>query len=316
MSITIHPHEKAAQKMKTHRTKHLWPEPSVLPKPTWLKKTVRSGENIDNLIALFKKQSLVTVCQEASCPNLVECFDKKIATFMIMGSLCTRRCSFCDVGHGRPEPLDPLEPLRLAQTIHALGLRYVVITSVDRDDLLDGGASHFVQCLKTVRQHNPQIVIECLVPDFRGRHDRAFESFTLSQPDVFNHNLETVKALYSAVRPGSDYDCSLNLLARFKRTYPHILTKSGIMLGLGETREQLEEALQDLLKNGTDSLTLGQYLPPSSAHYPLMRYVSPEEFADLKEYALKLGFVQVASGPFVRSSYHAEEFAAQVNAEK
>ena len=309
MSHTIHPHDKASLKMKTHRTKHLWPTVEPLAKPSWLRKTVRSGDNIEQLITLFKSQALVTVCQEASCPNLVECFDRKIATFMVMGNLCTRRCSFCDVGHGRPEPLDPDEPLRLARTIFALGLRYVVITSVDRDDLVDGGAMHFVHCIEAIRTHNPGIIIECLVPDFRGRHPKAFEAFKTAQPDVFNHNLETVLSLYPAVRPGSDYQCSLSLIKLFKEQYPHILTKSGIMLGLGESIEELHQALQDLRAHGTDSLTLGQYLPPSQSHYPLVRYVSPQEFDALKVYAQSLGFTQVASGPFVRSSYHAEEFA-------
>jgi len=309
VSHTIHPHEKALLKMKTHRTKHLWPTVEPLEKPPWLRKTVRSGENISQLITLFKSQELVTVCQEASCPNLVECFDKKMATFMIMGNLCTRRCSFCDVGHGRPEPLDPEEPLRLARTIRTLGLRYIVITSVDRDDLMDGGAMHFVHCIEAIRLHNPGIKIECLVPDFRGRHKKAFEAFEIAQPDVFNHNLETVSSLYSAVRPGSDYYVSLELIQTFKKQYPHIMTKSGLMLGLGESRAELEKVLQDLRAYGTDSVTLGQYLQPSANHYPLVRYIPPQEFEELKVYAQSLGFTQVASGPFVRSSYHAEEFA-------
>ncbi len=309
MSYTIHPNDKSLEKMKRHRTKNLWPQPQSLAKPTWLRKTVKSVENMENLIALFKKQSLVTVCQEASCPNLVECFDRKIATFMVMGKLCTRRCSFCDVGHGRPNPLDRDEPQRLAQTIAELGLRYVVITSVNRDDLLDGGAQHFVECLKSVRNRNPSIVIECLFPDFRGREKKALRTLEEMQPDVFNHNIETVRSLYPIVRPGSDYQGSLNFIKAFKTQYPHILTKSGIMLGLGESRIELEQALHDLHAHGVDSVTLGQYLPPSSNHYPLVRYVPPEEFEEWKLFAQSLGFVQVASGPFVRSSYHAEEFS-------
>jgi lipoic acid synthetase len=213
------------------------------------------------------------------------------------------------VGHGRPDPLDPDEPLRLAETIADLGLRYVVITSVDRDDLIDGGARHFVECIECVRDRNPTILIECLVPDFRGRQEKAFKAFEKSQPDVFNHNIETVRSLYPAVRPGSDYHCSLNLIQAFKRQYPHILTKSGMMMGLGESRVELEQALYDLRAYGVDSVTLGQYLPPSSNHYPLVRYISPQEFQEWKLFAQGLGFTQVASGPFVRSSYQAEEFA-------
>lgn len=309
MTISIHPHEKASQKMRTHRTKKLWPQWQEHPKPSWLKKRVPSGDKLQRLYQLFEQEGLVTVCQEASCPNIVECYSHGIATFMIMGDKCTRRCSFCDVAHGRPDPLDPQEPQRLAETIERLQLKYVVITSVDRDDLRDGGAQHFVECLRAIRDKNAEILLEVLVPDFRGRQEVALEKIAHEVPDVFNHNIETVPSLYLAVRPGSDYQASLNLIQAFKKQHPHVMTKSGLMLGLGESEDELHTVLQDLRDHGTDSLTLGQYLPPSKEHYPLQRYITPEEFEKWAQVARDMGFVRVASGPFVRSSYHAEEFA-------
>lgn len=312
MTITIHPQEKASDKMKRHRSRALWPQWQELAKPVWLRKRVAAPEKLQALQALFAQEGLVTVCQEASCPNIVECYSHGIATFMIMGDKCTRRCSFCDVAHGRPEPLDKGEPERLAETIARLKLRYVVITSVDRDDLRDGGAQHFADCLKAIRLRNPGILLEILVPDFRGRQDVALEILGTQLPEVFNHNIETVPSLYLAVRPGSDYQTSLNLIAAFKKAHPEVMTKSGLMLGLGETAAELKQVLRDLRDHGTDSLTLGQYLPPSKQHYPLQRYVAPEEFDEWAAIATEMGFIKVASGPFVRSSYQAEEFAGLV----
>jgi lipoic acid synthetase len=309
MSITIHQSDKAVEKMTAHRSRKLWPAYHDLPKPAWLKKRVPSGDRLKSLQQLFEREGLVTVCQEASCPNLVECYSHGIATFMIMGDKCTRRCSFCDVAHGRPDPLDPQEPQRLAQTISRLNLQYVVITSVDRDDLIDGGASHFVACLQAIRLQAPSILIEILVPDFRGRQQKALHILQEALPDVFNHNIETVPSLYEMVRPGSDYQASLDLIAAFKKAHQSIMTKSGIMLGLGEQPHEIEQVLQDLKAHGTDSITVGQYLPPSKQHYPLQRYVPLEEFDYWKQRAIEIGFQRVASGPFVRSSYHAEEFA-------
>lgn len=309
MTIIIHPKEKASEKMKLHRSKKLWPQWQDHSKPSWLKKRVPSGDKLQALHELFAKEGLVTVCQEASCPNIVECYSHGIATFMIMGDKCTRRCSFCDVAHGRPDSLDSSEPDRLASTIQRLNLRYIVITSVDRDDLRDGGAQHFVDCLQAIRQKNPEIIIEVLVPDFRGRQALALETLGTELPEVFNHNIETVPSLYLAVRPGSDYDVSLKLIASFKKAHPEVITKSGIMLGLGESVEEVKAVFQDLRDHGTDSLTIGQYLPPSKEHYPLQRYIAPGEFDEWRDIAIEMGFIRVASGPFVRSSYQAEEFA-------
>ena len=245
------------------------------------------------------------------CPNIGECFAQRTATFMIMGGLCTRRCPFCDVAHGRPEPLDPDEPARLAAAVAALGLRYVVITSVDRDDLRDGGAAHFAACIRETRALSPTIKIEILTPDFRGkgRMDRALELLATDPPDVFNHNLETVRELYPNVRPGADYDWSLQLLQRFGQEHPAVPTKSGIMLGLGENREQVEGAMRDLRAHGVAMITIGQYLQPTAHHHPVMRYWTPDEFKELEVFGYELGFTHVASGPMVRSSYHADRMA-------
>jgi lipoic acid synthetase len=276
-------------------------------KPRWLKAKAPTGPRVQALKRLLREKQLYTVCEEASCPNLGECFTHGTATFMIMGDLCTRRCPFCDVAHGRPLPLDRDEPRHLAEAVRAMGLSYVVVTSVDRDDLRDGGASHFVACIDAIRDAAAGIKIEILVPDFRGRMDKALAAFEATQPDVFNHNLETVPRLYRQVRPGADYRWSLELLQRFKRAYTQVPTKSGIMLGLGETIPEVIELLGDLAAHQCDRLTLGQYLQPSRAHLPVQRFVSPAEFDELAGVARELGFKNVASGPLVRSSYHADQ---------
>ena len=280
-----------------------------LPKPSWLRIKLPSNNRVAQLKEKLRSNSLVTVCEEATCPNLNECFTKGTATFMIMGDKCTRRCTFCDVGHGRPDPLDPQEPKNLAQTIKDMELRYVVITSVDRDDLRDGGAQHFADCITQTRRLCPDIQIEILVPDFRARMDKALTILTTSLPDVFNHNIETVPRLYKAVRPGSDYNWSLSLLKQFKLNSPKILTKSGIMLGLGETNSEVIKVMEDLRNHQVNMITIGQYLQPSIYHSPVERYVRPEEFDQLGEQAKALGFTHVASGPLVRSSYHADKQA-------
>jgi len=249
------------------------------------------------------------VCEEASCPNIGECFGKGTATFMIMGDKCTRRCPFCDVGHGRPDPLDVNEPQNLAKTIAKLKLKYVVITSVDRDDLRDGGAGHFVDCIRAVREHSPGTTIEVLVPDFRGRDDRALEILKAAPPDVMNHNLETIPRLYKEARPGSDYAFSLNLLKKFKALHPNVPTKSGLMVGLGETDEEILQAMRDMREHGIDMLTIGQYLAPSGHHLPVRRYVQPDTFRMFEQEARKMGFTHAAVGALVRSSYHADEQA-------
>ena len=277
-----------------------------LRKPSWIRAKSPFHPNVKKLKAVLREQKLFTVCEEAACPNMGECFGKGTATFMIMGEICTRRCPFCDVGHGRPNPLDKNEPLHLAETIKAMGLRYVVITSVDRDDLRDGGAAHFVECINRTRAFNPDIEIEILVPDFRGRMDVALEIMQQAPPDVFNHNLETVPRLYKQCRPGSDYNWSLNLLKQFKERHPAVPAKSGLMLGLGETLDEVVDVMKDMRLHHVDMLTLGQYLQPSKHHLPVERYVSPEEFDDMYEVAMGLGFKHVASGPMVRSSYHAD----------
>lgn len=282
-------------------------------KPQWIRAKAPSSPNVMRIKKLLRDNNLHTVCEEASCPNLGECFGHGTATFMIMGDICTRRCPFCDVAHGRPNPLDKNEPQHLAEAIAILGLKYVVVTSVDRDDLRDGGAQHFVNCIKAVRQESPQTTIEILVPDFRGRMDIALKIMAESPPDVFNHNLETVPRLYKKCRPGSDYQWSLNLLKRFKEMYPDIPTKSGLMLGLGETREEVIEVMKDLRNHLGEMLTLGQYLQPSLDHLPVDRFVTPEEFKELGDIAKELGFANVASGPMVRSSYHADLQAAGEN---
>jgi len=282
-----------------------------LRKPDWWPRIRLPVHNkVAELKSKLRDNHLVTVCEEASCPNLTECFSHGTATFMIMGDKCTRRCSFCDVAHGRPDPLDQQEPTHLANTIADMGLSYVVITSVDRDDLRDGGAQHFTDCILAVRAKNPLIKIEVLVPDFRGRMEKALEALSPAPPDVFNHNIETTSRLYKQARPGSDYTVSLQLLQEFKRRFPNIPTKSGMMLGLGETTIEIEQVLLDLRAHDVDMLTLGQYLQPSQHHMPVRRFVTPQEFADLGEYAKKIGFTHVASGPLVRSSYHADRQAA------
>jgi lipoic acid synthetase len=279
-------------------------------KPPWIRAKAPTNPRVRELKALLREQKLHTVCEEASCPNLGECFTHGTATFMVMGDLCTRRCPFCDVAHGRPEPLDVDEPRHLAEAIRAMGLKYVVITSVDRDDLRDGGARHFAQCIALTRQYAPAIKIEILVPDFRGRMDKAINELLVSPPDVFNHNLETVPRLYKKARPGSDYQWSLDLLRRFGEMQPEVPTKSGLMLGLGEEIDEVKEVLSDLRAHACDMLTMGQYLQPSRAHLPVERFVTPEEFNELGEFARSLGFLNVASGPLVRSSYHADLQAA------
>jgi lipoic acid synthetase len=283
----------------------------MLRKPSWIRVRIPPGNAVAKLKAKLRENRLVTVCEEASCPNIHECFGKGTATFMILGEVCTRRCSFCDVAHGRPKPPDPLEPANLAGTIRDMALRYVVITSVDRDDLRDGGAEHFAACIKAVRFENPDIRIEILTPDFRGkgRVERALEVFAQQPPDVFNHNLETPRALYREVRPGADYDWSLDLLKRFKAQHPDVPTKSGIMLGLGETLEQVEETLNDLRAHDVDMVTIGQYLQPTAHHHPVLRYWTPDEFKAIEEIGYRIGFQHVASGPLVRSSYHADQMA-------
>jgi lipoic acid synthetase len=296
---------KGADKVARIPVKVAQPE-QRLRKPAWIRAKSPFHPNVPKLKAVLREQNLHTVCEEAACPNLGECFGKGTATFMIMGDICTRRCPFCDVGHGRPLPLDPDEPEKLADTIAAMGLRYVVITSVDRDDLRDGGASHFVSCIEQVRVKNPRIEIEILVPDFRGRMDVALELMRCQPPDIFNHNLETVPRLYRQCRPGSDYRWSLTLLQRFKQAQSDVPTKSGLMLGLGETIDEVIEVMEDLRDHDVDMLTLGQYLQPSQHHLPVERYVDPNEFDMLYETAMQMGFKHVASGPMVRSSYHAD----------
>lgn len=287
-------------------------EPTVDPlrKPDWIRIRLPSSPAVANLKSILRENKLVTVCEEAQCPNLSECFSHGTATFMIMGDKCTRRCSFCDVAHGRPDPLDPNEPANLAKTIAQMGLRYVVITSVDRDDLRDGGASHFVHCLQAIRASNPNIRIETLVPDYRGRMEIALDETAKELPDVFNHNMETVPRLYKQVRPGSDYMHSLQLLKQFKERFPSIPTKTGLMLGLGETDDEIKQTLRDLRAHNVDMLTLGQYLQPSKFHTPVTRYITPQQFEEFADFAREIGFTNVASGPLVRSSYHADRQAA------
>jgi lipoic acid synthetase len=307
--LTPETHQRKADKLSRIPVKVI-PSEAPIRKPTWIR--VRAGDSNETLRVkrLLREQGLHTVCEEAACPNLGECFGQGTATFMIMGDICTRRCPFCDVAHGRPQPLDPLEPDRLAQAIAKLGLRYVVVTSVDRDDLRDGGGAHFAACITAIRRESPRTRIEVLVPDFRGRVDKALDALAASPPDVFNHNLETVPALYRQARPGADYQGSLELLRCFKYRHPDIPTKSGLMLGLGETRDQVLATLGDLRDHGCDMLTLGQYLQPSRDHLPVIQYVTPEEFNDYARLAHDMGFSQVASAPLVRSSYHADRQAA------
>ncbi len=283
-----------------------------LPKPDWIRIRLGGGEEaarFNEIKATLREHRLHTVCEEASCPNIHECFGKGTATFMIMGDICTRRCPFCDVGHGRPRPLDVEEPGNLARTIAAMRLNYVVITSVDRDDLRDGGAQHFVDCIRETRAASPKTTIEVLVPDFRGRMDVALEIFAAQVPDVMNHNLETVPRLYRQARPGADYAESLELLRRFKDRHPEVLTKSGLMVGLGETDEEILAVMRDLRAHDVDMLTIGQYLQPSGGHLPVLRYVHPETFRMFETEALAMGFRNAACGPMVRSSYWADRQA-------
>ena len=281
-----------------------------LPKPDWIRvKAASPTTRFYEIKDILRANNLVTVCEEASCPNIGECFGKGTATFMIMGDKCTRRCPFCDVGHGRPDPLDVNEPENLGKTIAALRLSYVVITSVDRDDLRDGGAAHFVSCIQRVRQLSPDTRIEILTPDFRGRMDKALEILKAAPPDVMNHNLETVPRLYKEARPGSDYAYSLDLLKRFKALHPDVPTKSGLMVGLGETDEEILEVMRDLRAHNVDMLTIGQYLTPSGDHLPVRRYVHPDTFRMFEAAAADMGFMHAAVGAMVRSSYHADQQA-------
>jgi lipoic acid synthetase len=276
-------------------------------KPDWIRVRIPASPKINDVKQKLRKHGLHTVCEEASCPNIGECFGGGTATFMIMGDICTRRCPFCDVGHGRPNPLNEDEPKELATAIADMGLKYVVITSVDRDDLRDGGAKHFADCIRYSRELSPKLEMEILVPDFRGRMDIAVEILAQTPPDVFNHNLETVPSLYKKVRPGSDYQWSLDLLKRYKEMCPDVMTKSGLMLGIGETKEEVIQVMQDMRDHDIDMITLGQYLQPSKHHLAVERFVHPDEFDELGELAKKMGFKRVASGPMVRSSYHADQ---------
>ncbi|MGB0466615.1 MAG: lipoyl synthase [Pontibacterium sp.] len=285
------------------------PERKRLRKPEWIRIDPRSNGNVQKVKKQLRELKLHTVCEEAACPNLAECFSKRTATFMIMGAICTRRCPFCDVAHGRPMGLDENEPRHVAESIQTLNLRYAVITSVDRDDLRDGGAGHFANVIREARALNKGLTLEILVPDFRGKMDAALDALSAQTPDVFNHNMETVPSLYDSVRPGADYFWSLNLLYQFKRRHPEIPTKSGLMVGLGETKDELIQVMKDLRANGVDMLTIGQYLQPSKHHLAVERYVTPAEFKEYETIGLALGFTNVASGPMVRSSYHADQQA-------
>ena len=282
------------------------PSTVIQRKPDWLRIRISADPKVARIKAILRKRQLASVCEEASCPNLSECFAHGTATFMIMGEICTRRCPFCDVAHGKPNPLDPDEPQQLAAAVQEMKLNYVVVTSVDRDDLKDSGAGHFATCIRAVRQSNPKTRLEVLVPDFRGRMDIALGILQQTPPDVFNHNLETVPRLYKQARPGADYSWSLQLLQRYKQLQPEVTTKSGLMLGLGEEISEVEAVMTDLREHNVDMLTLGQYLQPSKDHLPVSRFVHPDEFSQLGEMARELGFSSVASGPLVRSSYHAD----------
>jgi lipoic acid synthetase len=307
---TYNPAEKQKGAGKTARIPIKIVPAEKLPKPDWIRvKAASPTTRFYEIKDILRANNLVTVCEEASCPNIGECFGKGTATFMIMGDKCTRRCPFCDVGHGRPDPLDVNEPENLAKTIAALRLSYVVITSVDRDDLRDGGAAHFVSCIQRVRELSPDTRIEILTPDFRGRMDKALEILKAAPPDVMNHNLETVPRLYKEARPGSDYAYSLDLLKRFKALHPDVPTKSGLMVGLGETDEEILEVMRDLRAHNVDMLTIGQYLTPSGDHLPVRRYVHPNTFRMFEAAAAEMGFMHAAVGAMVRSSYHADQQA-------
>jgi lipoyl synthase len=306
-SPAYNPSEKQKGAGKTARIPIKIVPAEKLAKPDWIRvKAASPSTRFYEIKDILRESKLVTVCEEASCPNIGECFGKGTATFMIMGDKCTRRCPFCDVGHGRPDPLDPTEPATLAKTIAAMKLSYVVITSVDRDDLRDGGAGHFADCIREVRALSPKTRIEILTPDFRGRMDRALESLTAAPPDVMNHNLETVPRLYKEARPGADYEYSLSLLKRFKELHPETPTKSGLMVGLGETDEEILQVMRDLRAHGVTMLTIGQYLMPSGDHLPVRRYVHPDVFKMFEDEAYKMGFAHAAVGAMVRSSYHAD----------
>ncbi len=310
MSTGDKPGDRQKAQAKTARIPIKVVPQAPLKKPEWIRvRAASSGSRFHDVKRILREAELHTVCEEASCPNIGECFGKGTATFMILGDLCTRRCPFCDVAHGRPKPPDAGEPLHLARTIAALGLAYVVITSVDRDDLRDGGAGHFADCIRAVRDLSPATRIEVLVPDFRGRLERALDALDAALPDVMNHNLETVPRLYKQARPGADYAHSLALLAQFKARHPAIPTKSGLMLGLGETDEEILAVMRDLRAHGVDMLTIGQYLQPSAHHLPVARYVHPDGFAMFEREARAMGFAHAAVGPMVRSSYHADQQA-------
>jgi lipoic acid synthetase len=282
---------------------------NLLRKPDWIRVRIPASPKVARIKEILRKNNLSSVCEEASCPNLGECFHGGTATFMIMGAICTRRCPFCDVAHGKPLALDEGEPKHLASAIQEMGLNYVVVTSVDRDDLRDGGAAHFVDCIKNIRELSPGITIEVLVPDFRGRMDIALDILTQVPPDIFNHNLETVPSLYRQVRPGANYNWSLMLLKKFKERVPQVPTKSGLMVGLGETKDELVQVLHDMRAHNIDMITIGQYLQPSRDHLPVIEFITPAQFVEYEGIAKELGFEKVASGPLVRSSYHADQQA-------
>ena len=313
MPAPLQPGVKQLGGDKISRSPVQFADAPLLRKPSWIRVRIPSGNSVALLKAKLRENRLVTVCEEASCPNIHECFSHGTATFMILGEVCTRRCSFCDVAHGRPKPPDASEPLTLAQTVADMGLKYVVVTSVDRDDLRDGGAQHFADCIGAIREYSPRTRIEILTPDFRGkgRMQRALAILATQPPDVFNHNVETVPALYPNVRPGADYQWSLTLLQQFKAQHPDVITKSGIMLGLGETLQQVQQTLRDLRAHAVEMITIGQYLQPTAHHHPVMRYWTPDEFKQLETFGMALGFAHVASGPLVRSSYHADRSAME-----
>lgn len=275
-------------------------------KPDWLKVRIKAEQNVEEVIKLLENLSLHTVCQEAQCPNIFECFSKKTATFLILGDICTRNCTFCDVKKGKPQEIDENEPQKVAEAVKELNLNYVVVTSVTRDDLEDGGAKHFADVIKKIRELNPKTKIEVLVPDFNG-DEKAIYKVVSARPDVLSHNVETVPRLYSAVRPKADYERSLSVLKVVKKIDDRIYTKSGLMVGLGETKEEVKEVLRDLINVGCDFVTIGQYLSPSKYHHPVIEYIHPEVFEEYKKYAISIGFKHVMSAPLVRSSYLAED---------
>ena len=304
-------HQRSADKLSRIPIKVEKPE-TVLRKPDWIRIKLASGDKVNQIKQSLRENRLHTVCEEAACPNLAECFSHGTATFMIMGDLCTRRCPFCDVAHGKPQPLDSEEPINLASTIAAMAIKYVVITSVNRDDLRDGGAGHFAACIQAVRQQSPATTIEILTPDFRGRTNTALQILASQPCDVFNHNLETVPRLYLEARPGADYQVSLQLLQAHRQQLPDVPTKSGLMLGIGETEAEVVQVMKDLIAHGCSMLTLGQYLQPSKDHLAVKEYIHPDQFQRYAVIARELGFMHVASGPLVRSSYHADLQAAGI----